>query len=384
MNEMGMNTGAVEQVSNSANHAKLRAIITSGALLLGVAVGCKGITAEDPSTSAGQATEGSLGTTPGTDTLGTDVSTTLIAPNSAEAPTQNKLEQGDHPCGRTITEPELIKQFSENPEVPLTNPVEAIEFMDAHPELKKSMLDFYDTNDPKVIDWIIAHKDKTDPNLVDTDKEGQADRLRAFYNRIQVSQLDSDVVVGNHGCNPETGEIFDAGNRTLQAGDFVYDISFKDDAELESFLKETEISRDKLILKQFKVKLANGEEVTQTAIIVNRGTCDNPLTPPVKLPPATSTTPVIITTSTSEGTTTTEFVTPKSAVVPVEGGASTTVEPINTSTTHGNIPTTSIKATTTTTFPGVTVTTAAPTTTQTPNSSPSTTAVPPSTHTTLR
>lgn len=181
-----------------------------------------------------------------------------------------RLEQGDKPCGRVVTQPELQAHFAANPNIPVTNPAEANSFMNEHPNLKSSMLGFYDQNYGGMIDWVNGNKSKTNDNLVDP----AGDRMAGFYNRLKVVQLTSAITVDNHNCDVNSGQITDLGPQTLQSGDFVYGFDLKSTKQLNRFLHQSGLNREDVILASVNIDGKN-----KWFVIVNRSTCNNPLTP---------------------------------------------------------------------------------------------------------
>lgn len=234
-----------------------------------------------------------------TDVFSGDNNSTTVEPNGkivdSKAPVVNRLEQGDKPCGRVITQTELQAHFAQNPDSPVTNPTEANDFMDWHPNLKASMLNFYDQHYGGMVDWVNANKSKTSKKLEDR----SGDREQVFYNRLKVVELTSPVTVDNHNCDVNSGAITDLGAQTLQAGDFVYGFDLKSTKQLNRFLHQSGLNREDVLLTQVTMIGKGGKPENRWFIVVNRSTCNNPLTPVKPGVPGTtpSTQPEITTTT---------------------------------------------------------------------------------------
>lgn len=191
------------------------------------------------------------------------------------ATVQSRFEQGDKPCGRVITESELRAHFEAQPNVPITNPVEAKAFLAEHPNLKTGMTMFYDQEYAGMLDWVNVNLPKTDPSLAD------GDRLDNYYNRLKVVKLTEELVAENHQCDPNSGAIDSVGLIRMQVGDFVYGVTMTD-AELATMKQSTGLTDEDLIIKKVN---DNGKSVNLVA--TQRGTCDNPLSKGKQGKPAT-------------------------------------------------------------------------------------------------
>jgi hypothetical protein len=218
---------------------------------------------------------------------------------------------GEKPCGPAINIEEATRRFEAGDQV--VKPVETSSHFEAHPHVEEGHSEFMrGLYGEELIAWIIDNKEVKQPDLlVDGADNSIARELMA---RMSFRVLDHDVVIQNHQCNIETGEIFEVNNLTrLKRGEQVWSLDFSPE-EME------QMGKDGVEIPDMVPVSEDDDPEVEVAILAERGPCVNPLSKRRAL------------TITQESTSTTN-------------GSTTSIPSSTTTTTHGS--TTSSSTTTT-------------------------------------